>query len=390
MNKILWKVLPIIIGLTFGFLFFNPPELFRSLGWIGWLIFPGCFVFIVFIFMPGFYFIRHIFGNAELIPIVRDLRRKDVSLLAEKFSTLGFKPAGAALKVPNLSATIVGFVREDINVSAAIVRVEAGRGKTTFAFQSSLDNGTKSLTTSREISSVLMPCPPWNFRQVFPGDDAESLLLEHIRSLEFLHSNGLRTYPVSSETFIETELKGWQKHREYLRIKWFKNTLIFVWRFVSRISPYRGPIAMQKAAAKYIRQVAGVTETTTESQTRQKMIIHLQQLQNIPVAAVHSGVGITSFVISLAIGLAVFAVFVFVVIINIVNGSIGDREYPIAMILGMIIMFSGLGYVIGLILGIIGVLKKHRKRVFAVLGIIFNLLGLAVFGSVILIGLLAG
>jgi len=385
MNKILWKFLPIAVGLTFGFFICNPPELFRSLGWSGWLILPGCFVLLVFVFFPSFLFVRQIFRDVELVPVEGDLNRKDVRLLAERFLALGFKPVGAALKIPTSPTTIIGFVREDIAVSAVIIRTEAGFGKTTFAFLSSLGDDTKGLTTIREIASALSPRAPWSFCQVFPRREVEELFLEHLRGLEFLHGRGLKTCPISSETFREKELTGSQRQREYLRKEWVKNTVIFVWRYVSKISPYRGQIAQQKIAAEYIRQIAGVPAATAESIARQKIIADIQRLEEMPVTPIHSGTGIASFVISLAVGLVDFAVFIFVVIIAIVNEGTSERNSPIAIMIGMILMLGGLGYLIGLALGIKGLFEKHRKKVFAVLGIILNVLGLIILGGLIAI-----
>ncbi len=169
MRKALWKILPLAIGATFGLFLFNPPELFRSWGWPGWLILPACFFALLFILIPGYLFARIMFQDVEFIPVERDLRRKDIRELAEQFWKLGFRPAVNALKIPNPPGMILGFVREDIAVTGAILRIEAGFGKTTFAFASSFGDDTKGLTTVRSASAALEPRAPWSFYQAFPG-----------------------------------------------------------------------------------------------------------------------------------------------------------------------------------------------------------------------------
>ena len=379
--------MPLVVGAVFGLWFIHPPQLFQSLGGLGWLILPVCFALLIFVIFPGFLFVRQIFGDTELIPAEADFRRKNVQYLAERLAALGFTPITPALRMQTPPATIIGFTREDIEVCAAIMRVEVGSGKTVFRFASSLDDGTKSLLTAGELNSVLEPCAPWRFRQAFCGYDLEELFLEHLRSLEFLQGRGLHICPVSREMHSERVLKSLQEHKEYLRKDWFKNTLLFVWRFISRTSPYRGPISQQKIAAEYINQINGPAIETQASIARQKILTNIHLCGSTPVMPIHSRAGIASFVISLAAGLVILAAFAFMCVIAVVTEEACDRRTPIAAT-GMAIMICGLAYIVGLSLGIKAVFARHRKKVFAILGIVLNALGLAILFILILIGFL--
>jgi hypothetical protein len=390
MRKVLWKVLPLIIGFILGIFIFNPPELFRSWGIIGWLILPACFFVLLFILFPGCLFAQIMFQDVKFIPVERDLRRKDIRDLAEQFWKLGFRPAVNALRIPNPPGTILGFVREDIAVTGAILRIEVGFGKTTFAFASSFGDDTKGLTTVRSTSAALEPRAAWSFYQAFPGYDMEELLLEHLRSLEWLHSHGLTAYPISGEMFGENELNSSRSQREYLRKDWFNNTVKFVWRFVSKMTPHRGPISKQKIVIDYIRQIEKPPTAIPESQARQNLIKQLEQLLAIPADLPHSGFGIASFAISLGCSLVVFLAIVFAGIIGVVKGGATDRNSPVTIAFGLMIMFCGLGYFIGLALGIAGVMDKHRKKIFAVLGIVINILGLSLLAGLIILGNMLG
>jgi hypothetical protein len=390
MRKVLWKVLPLAIGLIFGMFLVNPPELFRSWGWIGWLILPVCFFSLLFILFPGYLFARIMFQDVIFIPIERDLRRKDIRDLAEQFWKLAFRPAVNALRIPNPPGTILGFVREDIAVTGAILRIEAGFGKTTFAFASSFGDDNKSLTTVRSTSAALEPRAPWSFYQAFPGYDMEELLLEHLRGLEWLHSHGLTACPISSEMFGENELNSSRSQREFLRKDWFNNTVKFVWRFVSKMTPHRGPISKQKIVIDYVRQAGKEPTATPQSQARQNLIIQLGQLLAIPADFPHSGCGIASFAISLGCALVVFLTIVFAGIIGVMNGGATDRNSHVTIVFGLMIMFCGLGYLIGLALGIAGAMDKHRKKIFAVLGIVINILGLSLLAGLIILGNMLG
>jgi hypothetical protein len=390
MRKALWKILPIVIGVTFGLFLANPPQLFRAWGWPGWLIIPGCFLSLIFILMPGYLFTKMIFKDVTLIPVERDLRRKDIRDLAEQFWKFGFRPAGAALSEPSPPGQIIGFVREDIAVYGAIIRAEAGFGRTTFGFFSVLGEWPLGLTTFREKGAAVSPRAPGNFCQIFPRLDMPELLLKHIQGLEFLHSNGIITRTLTGDKFAEDQLLGAQKQREYLRKDWFRNVAKFVWRLGSRINPYSNPIEKQQEPINYIRQVAKVPAATPQSQARQNLIIQLGQLLAIPADLPHSGYGIASFAISLSCVLVVFLAIVFAGIIGVVKGGATDQSSSLTAVFGLMILFCGLGYIIGLALGITGMMDKRRKKIFSVLGIVINILGLSLLAGLIILGSMLG
>ena len=99
----------------------------------------------------------------------------------------------------------------------------------------------------------------------------------------------------------------------------------------------------------------------------------------------HSGLGIASFVLALAVG---FGEFVLVGIAGFMElntpGGI-DEESPVAILLGLL-LFGGLAVAfVGLVLGIAGIIQGNRKHVFGILGVIFNgLILLGVLGLMVL------
>ena len=94
----------------------------------------------------------------------------------------------------------------------------------------------------------------------------------------------------------------------------------------------------------------------------------------------HSGFGIASFVIALAVGTLEFIVFVIAGILETTTPGGIDEDSPILMLL-VIVMIGGLLLnLLGIILGIVGLCLRKRKKIFAVLGV--------VIGSLVFIGLL--
>ena len=97
----------------------------------------------------------------------------------------------------------------------------------------------------------------------------------------------------------------------------------------------------------------------------------------------HSGYGIASFVIALASIGAIFLSFMAVMIIAmIVEGSVG-RDNPLFVIFVIGFLLAWGAAFVGAGLGIAGLLSKNRKKPFAVVGLILNLL--IIFSVVLMI-----
>ena len=105
-----------------------------------------------------------------------------------------------------------------------------------------------------------------------------------------------------------------------------------------------------------------------------------RQLQPSPK---HSGLGIASFVISLAMAFFLFLiVLAAAVIATVTRGDMPDTS-PAAVIVGLVAVLGLFGCVVGIGLGIAGMFQKNRKKVFSILGLIIN--GLIVLGVFALI-----
>ncbi len=104
----------------------------------------------------------------------------------------------------------------------------------------------------------------------------------------------------------------------------------------------------------------------------------------------HSGLGIAAFVMSLVFGVLMLVLFVVAGVMETSTPGGVDENSPEAMLLGLLIIGCLLGLLVALALGIAGLFQRERKKVFAILGIIFS--GFAVFGTIVLmlIGLAAG
>jgi ABC-type proline/glycine betaine transport system permease subunit len=95
--------------------------------------------------------------------------------------------------------------------------------------------------------------------------------------------------------------------------------------------------------------------------------------------------GIASFAIAMGVAAIEFSAIIFAGIIGVINGGSPGRSSPVIAMIALMIIFCGLGYVIGLALGIAGATNKHRKKIFAVLDIVLNILGFSLLAGLIML-----
>ena len=99
----------------------------------------------------------------------------------------------------------------------------------------------------------------------------------------------------------------------------------------------------------------------------------------------HSRLGIASFVISLAVGVTLLALFI-VAGILVRRGS--PTNYPGQTVVGAIGILLLAADVVGAGLGLAGICQSRRKRVFAILGTVFSLFTIVGTVSLMVVGII--
>ncbi len=115
---------------------------------------------------------------------------------------------------------------------------------------------------------------------------------------------------------------------------------------------------------------------------------------NLPDARKHSRLGIASFVIGiismLVFCLAIVLAFGYGITIASSNPSIQSLQgSPTFLALGLVLFLSPILSLVGVVLGFVAVFQKDSKKLFAVLGLVFNFLIILVFCVLLVFGLLA-
>ncbi len=104
----------------------------------------------------------------------------------------------------------------------------------------------------------------------------------------------------------------------------------------------------------------------------------------------HTGIGIASFVISIIVGFAEFVLFSIAGMMEANTPGGMDEEDPRVIMLGLGI-FGGIALcLLGIGLGIAGVVIRDRRKLFAILGLVFNCIIFACVVFVVLLGLAMG
>ncbi len=85
----------------------------------------------------------------------------------------------------------------------------------------------------------------------------------------------------------------------------------------------------------------------------------------------HSGLGIASFILSLGGGIVLFLLVVLAGYAEINTPGGLDEGAPMAVLLGLGIIGAGLLEMVALALGVAGIVQHGRRRVLAILGVVF-------------------
>ena len=88
----------------------------------------------------------------------------------------------------------------------------------------------------------------------------------------------------------------------------------------------------------------------------------------------HSGYGIASFILFIAVFLALIILYTVLVVTHASDPQLLEQESIGVAVVGFVIMGSSLFVLVGIGLGIAGIFQKEKRKVFSVLGLVFNFL----------------
>lgn len=104
----------------------------------------------------------------------------------------------------------------------------------------------------------------------------------------------------------------------------------------------------------------------------------------------HSRMGIASLVLAILVGVLVFLIIGGAGVLEASTPGGMDEDSPLVVLIGFAVIGCLLANLVGLGLGIAGMIQRRRKKLFAILGAIFNGLVVLVVLAVIVLGLVLG
>lgn len=110
-----------------------------------------------------------------------------------------------------------------------------------------------------------------------------------------------------------------------------------------------------------------------------------EEKKNAPVK--HSALGISSFVIGILQSLLTFSI---IFIAGLTYNNQPENQGVIFTIVGLLIFGGIFIHLIGTGLGIAGLVQKNRKKIFSILGLIFNISCILIVLLLILVGITFG
>ncbi len=100
----------------------------------------------------------------------------------------------------------------------------------------------------------------------------------------------------------------------------------------------------------------------------------------------HSGPGIASFLLSMSSGIALLVLFGIAGYMESRSPTGIDKNDPSTAVLGLALIAAGMAQFLAAILGLVGLFQSDRKKLFAILGTIFSVLAILLFGGLMVLG----
>lgn len=102
----------------------------------------------------------------------------------------------------------------------------------------------------------------------------------------------------------------------------------------------------------------------------------------------HSGVGIASCLLSVLSGIALVSLFAIAGYLESQSPAGMNENDPSTVALGLALIVAGMTQFLAAVLGIVGLFQSNRKKLFSVIGTIFSVLAILLFGGLMILGLI--
>jgi hypothetical protein len=254
MKDLVFRALPIVVGVAIGWLVVAPPE-FLGLPWwarVGMAIPAAAIVLLgVLMLLIG----ANLPADVSLKPV--DQRRVSEQMIDmfNAYQAAGFQLAGPPLEVGvTPPAILVPLVDGQARMYGTIFRTQTDPPKTACDIVTVLEP-FGGLTTGALAEGAALPAAPGSFYQVIPGADITTLRDKHVEALAFLERQGLRCKPATAESFPGDFKAALARARKHFWSNPFWYTMVVFYRSTTGNTPHMGALANQAVAQASLRKL---------------------------------------------------------------------------------------------------------------------------------------
>ena len=188
--------------------------------------------------------------SVRIEPVGLDAAPGSIRELARAFEELGFRQIGIRRIHLQNPAVLAALVREDGGAFATAYRVEDGaNSKIVCDVVTPVATREGTLTTSMDVGAGCLTIADDSFMQIFPGGSPDELWHRHQLALKFLREQGVGVHPCRDEEFDGRVAGSFPRQRRKFEEAPWRNTIVALWRVLTKSSPYTGPVAVQRPTA---------------------------------------------------------------------------------------------------------------------------------------------
>lgn len=253
MREFLFKLLPYGTGALIGYLlfFFTPPWL-DVLGPGRWLV-VGALLVVLLLAAVGMQLAVGLPENVGIGPH-DEAPGDDEQLLVRRFEDLGFERVGLPLKIELRPAARMQVLADrDSGCWASVFATTTLPRKIGCDVFSVIEGERGSLTTLADPNGAVLPIAPGSFRQVFRGASPDELVRRHLEAVVYLNGRGVRFETPTVDDLPAKIRRSIAVQRRTVMANPVRASIVGLWRFVSKRSPFLLPLAEQKETAAALR-----------------------------------------------------------------------------------------------------------------------------------------
>jgi hypothetical protein len=181
----------------------------------------------------------------------------EVDRLCTQYDLMGFSRVLTPLRFHLDNEVLLVPMMSDDGVIATVYRIVGkDQAKVAYDVVSMLEGPEASLTTAMDPGAGVLPAPEGTLRQILVDATPEDLVLFHREAIEALRRQGVEAVGVAPTAIPGLIKRSFLRSREKLQEAAVKNTLVAIWRTLTKQNPHLGMLSEQPDFSETCRRLA--------------------------------------------------------------------------------------------------------------------------------------